>query len=207
MCNNWIRPERTRSELFATILRQRLTIKHNFHAAISLNGYREFRSNFENVSRDCRMTVVWSFSFIFIRTTVARHSWVSHLKTFVWMLLSFYVFSRLSRNCRMTFVRVLRNFRIVNLPKFCGDMFATLAWKSYDHPMTVLQYILAKKIFYICLRGLSQKYVDICDKTRMCMQNCMKFIWSLCIHLINISYKYGWIGPLHNSYMHLCQEG
>ena len=26
------------------------------------------------------------------------------------------------------------------------------------------------------LRGLSQKYVDICDKTRMCMQNCMKFI-------------------------------
>ena len=26
------------------------------------------------------------------------------------------------------------------------------------------------------IRGLSQKYVDICDKTRMCMQNCMKFI-------------------------------
>ena len=26
------------------------------------------------------------------------------------------------------------------------------------------------------IRGLSQKYVDICDKTVMCLQNFMKFV-------------------------------
>ena len=52
------------------------------------------------------------------------------------------------------------------------------------------------KVIAICIRilyvrGLSQKYVDICDKTVMGLQNFMKFIQSVCIHLINVSYKYG----------------
>ena len=31
-------------------------------------------------------------------------------------------------------------------------------------------------VFFMIVRGLSQKYIDICDKTKMCLQNCMEFI-------------------------------
>ena len=50
-----------------------------------------------------------------------------------------------SCNCRRTFVSVLRNFRIVNSPKFHGDRFPALAETSYDSRETDLRHILAKK--------------------------------------------------------------
>ena len=35
-------------------------------------------------------------------------------------------------------------------------------------------------------RGLSQKVVDFCFNTRLCIRNSMKFIWHFDIHHINI---------------------
>ena len=68
---------------------------------------REFRSNFENIPRDCRAT--------FVRVT---HDFPTNVDYFHFI--------------RTTFVRVSRKFRVVNSPKFRGDRFATLARQSRD---------------------------------------------------------------------------
>ena len=98
--------------------------KHNFHVAVSLNGNLcEFRSNFENISRDSRETFVrvshdvpTNVAFIFIRTTVARHS--ECCTTFVRMSLKsqFYFLARYSRGVRM----------------FAQDCRATVVRHSYE---------------------------------------------------------------------------
>ena len=127
---------------------------------------REFRTYFENISRDCRECLTtfprMQLIFILIRTTVARYLCECRT-TFVRMSLSF-IFSpgnrevfacflktvaRPSCDTRTTFKRVSRKFRIVNSPKFRGDRFATLARTSRDRRTTVArqscEIFLAKK--------------------------------------------------------------
>ena len=134
---------------------------------------REFRSNFENISHDCRAMVARQsrdireslttfprmyLIFILIRTTVARHSCECRT-TFVRMTLSF-IFSPDSREffaCCLktvarpscdtctTFVRVSRKFCVVNSPNCSGDRFATFARTSRYRRATVLRNILGKK--------------------------------------------------------------
>ena len=114
---------------------------------------RDFRFNFENISRDCRAIVarlsydsretfvrlshdvpmnvaLVSFSFVRqsrdIRESVSRHSYECRLVLFSRQIVARTV-ARLSYGIRTTIVREPRNFRIVNSPKFRGDMFATLA--------------------------------------------------------------------------------
>ena len=43
-----------------------------------------------------------------------------------------------------------------------------------------------------------QKIIDICNNTILCMQNCMKFILCIFVHLKNVLCKYGWI-PLYKA--------
>ena len=132
---------------------------------------REFRSNFENISRyfraivaqlsfDSRETFVRlshdvstnvalvSFSFVRqsrnIRKSVSRHSYECRLILFSRQIVARTV-ARLSYGIPMTIVRVSQNFRIVNSPKFRGDMFVTLARTSYNCRTTVLRHVLPKK--------------------------------------------------------------
>ena len=123
---------------------------------------REFRSNFENISHDCRAIVTrlsHDSRATFVRVSHDFPANVSYFHfnsydsraTFVRMTLSF-IFSPDSReffacclktvarpscDTRTTFVRVSRKFRIVNLPKFRGDRFATFARTSRDRRTTV----------------------------------------------------------------------
>ena len=113
---------------------------------------REFRSNFEDISRDYRETFVrvshdfptnvayFHFHSYDSRATFVR---VSHdIRTNVAFIFSpdsrevFACFlktvARPSYDTRTTFVRVSQKFRIVNSPKFRGDRFATLARTSHD---------------------------------------------------------------------------
>ena len=61
-----------------------------------------------------------------IHESVSRHSYECRLVLFSRQIVTRTV-ARLSYGIRTTSVRESRNFRIVNLPKFRGDMFATLA--------------------------------------------------------------------------------
>ena len=103
---------------------------------------REFRSNFENISRDIRESVsrlsreckLFSFKFVGqscnIRASDARHSYECRL-----VLFSRQIVARFSPDCRATVVQHSRDickFCIVNSPKFRGDKFATLARLSCD---------------------------------------------------------------------------
>ena len=69
---------------------------------------------------------------LIIHTTVVRvsHDILMNVRRLVLfsrqiVVSCFHVFSRLLCDCGMTFVQASQNFRIVNLPKFCGDRFAT----------------------------------------------------------------------------------
>ena len=68
---------------------------------------REFRSDFENISRDFS----WEF---------AQHSYECHFILFSSQIVAkcSHVFSRLSHDRRKTFVRVSQKFCIVNSPNF-----------------------------------------------------------------------------------------
>ena len=104
---------------------------------------REFRSNFENISWDCRaivarlsydsreifvrlshdvLTNVASVSFSFVRQSrdihesVSRHSYECRLVFFSRHIVARTV-TRLSYGIRTTIVRESRNFRIVNSPR------------------------------------------------------------------------------------------
>ena len=63
---------------------------------------------------------------------------------------------------------------------------------------TVLQYYTQD------IRGLSQKVVDFCYNTRLCIRNSLKCVWYFYIHFINILYKYGWNHTLNNKVMNVC---
>ena len=71
-----------------------------------------------------------SFSFVRqsrdIRESVSRNSHKCRLVLFSRQIVARTV-ARLSNGIRTTIVRVSRSFRIVNSPKFRGDMFAKLA--------------------------------------------------------------------------------
>ena len=54
------------------------------------------------------------------------------------------------------------------------------------------------------VRGLSQKVVDLCYNTRLCIRNFLKCVWYFYIHFINILYKYGWNHSLNNKAMNVC---
>ena len=110
----------------------------------------EFRSNFENISRDNRETfvrvshdvstnVAYFHSYNSRETfmSVTRHSYECRLVLFSRQIVArcSHVFSRLLRDrpaTLMTFVRVSQKFGIVNLLKFRGDRLATLARPSRD---------------------------------------------------------------------------
>ena len=142
----------------------------------------EFRSNFENISRDCRAIVTrlsHDSRATFVRVSHNFPANVSYFHfnsydsrartTFVRMSLCF-IFSPDSReffacclktvarpscDTRTTFVRMSRKFRIVNSPKFRGDRFANVARPSHDSHATVLRNILGKKFasnFQTCLK-------------------------------------------------------
>ena len=133
---------------------------------------RDFRSDFENISRDCRAIVarlsydsretfvrlspdvptnvfLVSFSFIRqsrdIRDSVSRHSYECRLVLFSRQIVARTV-ARLSYGIRATIVRESRNFRIVNSPK-CSqhshERRTTVARQSRDSLAT---YFVEKKI-------------------------------------------------------------
>ena len=94
---------------------------------------RDFRSDFENISRDCR-AIVARLSYDSRETL--RRSYECRLVLFSRQIVARTV-ARLSYGISTTIVRESRNIRIVNSPKFRGDMFVTLAWTSYDCRTTV----------------------------------------------------------------------
>ena len=53
------------------------------------------------------------------------------------------------------------------------------------------------------LRGLSQKGVDFCYNTRLCIRKSLKFEWYFYIHHIDILHKCGWNHSLNNKIMNL----
>ena len=80
--------------------------------------------------------ILVSFSFVRqsqeICESASRHSYECRLVLFSHQIVGnrsrfLKTVAQLSHGIRTTFVRVARNFCIVNLPKFCGDRFATLA--------------------------------------------------------------------------------
>ena len=136
---------------------------------------REFPSNFENISRDCRATVAQKsrdiresvsrlsrecnlFSFTFVQqscdiraTSVARHSYKCHL-----VLFSRQIVARFSQDCRATVVRHLRDIR-TNVAKISHCKFAKISRRqvrdtrtnvarpSQGSRATLLRNILEKK--------------------------------------------------------------
>ena len=109
---------------------------------------REFRSNFESISHDCRAIVArlsHDSRATFVRVSHDFPANVSNFHFNSYESRSF-IFSPDSREffacclktvARPTFVRVSQTFRIVNSPKFRGDRFATFARTSRDRRATV----------------------------------------------------------------------
>ena len=135
---------------------------------------REFRSNFENISRDCRATVarqsrdirecvsrlssecnLFSFKFVrqsrVIRASVARHSYECRL-----VLFSRQIVARFSQDCRATVVRHSRDI-CTSVAKISHCKFAKISRRQvrdtrtnvtrplHDSRATVLRNILEKK--------------------------------------------------------------
>ena len=136
---------------------------------------RDFRSNFENISRACRAIVarlsydscetfvrlshdvptnvaLVSFSFVRqsrdIRESVSRHSYECRLVLFSPQIVARTV-ARLSYGIRTTIVRESRNFCIVNFAKISRrhvrDTRMNVVQLSHDSHATVLRHVLSKK--------------------------------------------------------------
>ena len=123
---------------------------------------REFRSNFENISRDCRAIVARlshdsRATFVRVSHDFPANVAYFHFNSYECRIV---LFSRqYSTDSREVFACCLKTvarhshdirtsvakFRIVNSPKFRGDRFATLAQTSCDRRTTVLRNILVKK--------------------------------------------------------------
>ena len=152
---------------------------------------REFRSNFENISRDCRKCLTTfpriQLIFILIRTTVARHSCECRT-TFVRMSLSF-IFSPGNREVFACFLKT-QEFRIVNSQNFAAtgsryshERRATVARQSRDslaiyfgEKMRILKFLNMFKTFSTSSRHMKilttlvrhshECRAKVCDKIR-----------------------------------------
>ena len=125
---------------------------------------REFRSNFKNISRDCRAIVdsrepfmrlshyvptnvaLVSFSFVRqwrdMRVSVSRHSYECRLVLFFRQIFARTV-TRLSYGIRMTIVRVSQNFAKISR-RHVRDTRMNVVRLSHDSRATVLRHVLPK---------------------------------------------------------------